>query len=147
MLPIGRADEAATIRCVNADLPQGDRISAWREHLSRLLMGVEFRPDPPSSNFDGETVARPLHDMQLLKMTFTAGQIVRRASRREGSGYFLMHVNFDGVVAVSAMGRQLTLNEGDVVLLDGAHPFTIHRQETGSSSVVRIPRGRMAQLV
>jgi AraC-like DNA-binding protein len=51
------------------------------------------------------------------------------------------------VVAVSSMGRQLTLNEGDAVLLDGAHPFTIHRHDIGSSYLVRIPRGRMAQLV
>jgi AraC-like DNA-binding protein len=146
-LPIGCADEVAILRDVNADLPQRARISAWREHISRLLMGVEFRPDPPSSNFDGEIVARALHDLQLLKMTFTAAQIIGGASHGEGSSYFLMHVNFDGVVAVSSMGRQLTLNEGDTVLLDGAHPFTIHRQEAGSSYVVRIPRGRMAQLV
>jgi AraC-like DNA-binding protein len=145
--PISLAEEAATIRYVTDDLPQRDRISAWSEHISNLLMAIELKADYPPSQFESVIVARSLHDLQLLKLTFTAAQIVRRASNGEDSDYFLVHVNLSGVVAVSSMGRQLTLNEGDAVLLDGAHPFTIHRHDIGSSYLVRIPRGRMAQLV
>jgi AraC-like DNA-binding protein len=144
---IGCAGEAATIRYVSDELAQRDRVSAWREQISDLLMEIEVRPDAPASSFKSVVVARSLRDLRLLKMNFTASQIVRKVSHGEGSGYFLMHVNFSGVVVVSSMGRLLTLNEGEAVVLDGAQPFTIHRQETGSSYVVRIPRGRMAQLV
>jgi AraC-like DNA-binding protein len=146
-LPISLAQEAATVRYVTDDLPQQDRISVWSEHISNLLMEIELKPDHPPSQFESVIFTRSLHDLQLLKMTFTAAQIVRRASNGEDTDYFLMHVNLSGVVAVSSMGRQLTLNEGDAVLLDGAHPFTIHRHDIGSSYLVRIARGRMAQLV
>jgi AraC-like DNA-binding protein len=144
---IGCAGEAATIRYVSDEPAQRDRVSACREQISGLLMEVEVKPDPSASSFKSAVVARSLRDLRLLKMNFTASQIVRKVSHGEGSGYFLIHVNFSGVVVVSSMGRLLTLNEGEAVVLDGAQPFTIHRQETGSSYVVRIPRARMAQLV
>jgi AraC-like DNA-binding protein len=146
-LPISLAGQAATIRYATDDLPRRDRIPVRSELISDLLTAIELKPDHPPSQAESEIVARALHDLQLLKVTFTAAQLVRGASHGGDSGYFLMHVNFDGVVTVSSLGRQLTLNQGDAVLLDGAHPFAIHRQETGSSYVVRIPRGRMAQLV
>jgi AraC-like DNA-binding protein len=139
-------DDAATIRCASADLAQRRRVSACREHLSGLLIEVELEPDGPPSRFDSVILMRRFHDLQLLKMMFTAARIVRVANDEKSSSYFLMHINFDGVVAVSSMGRQLTLNEGEAVLLDTAHPFTIHRQRSGSSYVVRIPRERMAHL-
>jgi AraC-like DNA-binding protein len=141
------ANEAATVRHATKDLPQRHRVSSSRERLSDFLIEIELKPDHPVADFDSMIVARSLRDLQLLKVTFTAAQIVRRTGGGECSGYFLMHVNLSGRVAVSSMGRQLTLQEGEAVLLDGAQPFTIHRQEAGSSYVVRISRGRMAQLV
>jgi AraC-like DNA-binding protein len=139
-------DDAATIRYASADLAQRRRVSACREHLSAFLIEVELEPDGPPSRFDSVILMRPFHDLQLLKMMFTAARIVRVAKDEKSSSYFVMHINFDGVVAVSSMGRQLTLNKGEAVLLDAAHPFTIHRQRNGSSYVVRIPRERMAHL-
>jgi AraC-like DNA-binding protein len=139
-------DDAATIRCASADLAQRRRVSACREHLSGFLIEVELEPEGPPSRFDSVILMRPFHDLQLLKMMFTAARIVRVANDEKSASYFLMHINFDGVVAVSSMGRQLTLNKGEAVLLDAAHPFTIHRQRKGSSYVVRIPRERVAQL-
>jgi hypothetical protein len=146
-LSTGLANDAATIRYRTDNLPLRDRVSAWREYLSHFLIEIELKPDHPASDFDSVIVTRSVHDLQLLKMTFTAAQIIRKPSHGEGSDYFVLHVNFSGVVAVSSMSRQLTLNEGDAVLLDGARAFSIHRQGIGSSYIVRIPRRRMAQLV
>jgi hypothetical protein len=127
-LSTGLANDAATIRYRTDNLPLRDRVSAWREYLSHFLIEIELKPDHPASDFDSVIVTRSVHDLQLLKMTFTAAQIIRKPSHGEGSDYFVLHVNFSGVVAVSSMSRQLTLNEGDAVLLDGARAFSIHRQ-------------------
>jgi AraC-like DNA-binding protein len=143
----GRAGEPAAIRYVTDELAQRNRVSAWRERISDLLMEIEVRPDAAASGFKSAEVARSLGDLQLLKMNFTASQIIRKAGDGEGSGYFLLHVNCSGVVVVSSMGRLLTLEEGEAVVLDGAQAFTIHRREAGASYVVRIPRGRMMQMV
>jgi AraC-like DNA-binding protein len=141
------ADQAATVRYVTDDLPQCNRVARWREHISNCLVEMEFEPDHPSSGFDGVIVARSLHDLQLLKMTFTAAQLVRRSGDDAGSDCFLLHINAGGTVVVSSAERVLVLNEGQAVLLDGAQPFRIHRQGVGSSYVVRIPRLRMVRLV
>lgn len=140
------ANEAATLRHATKDLPRRHRVSSSRERLSDFLIEVELKPDHPASGFDSVIVARSLRDLQLLKMKFTAAQIVRGTGSGECSGHFLLHVNLAGRVAVASMGRQLALNEGDAVLLDCACPFTIHRQAAGVSYFVRIPYERMAQL-
>jgi len=129
------------------EIPPAQRISAWRKHLSDFLIELQFEPDPPESELSSVIVMRPLHDLRLLKMTFTAAQIVRERNDGNDAGYFLMVINVDGVVAVSSIGRQLTLNEGEAVLLDSARSFTIHRRQQGSCYFIRIPRGRMAQLL
>lgn len=121
-LSTGLANDAATFRYRTDDLPLLDWVSAWREYLSHFLIEIELKPDHPRRTSTACDRHRSLHDLQLLKMTFTAAQIIRKASHGEGSDYFVLHVNFSGVVAVSSMGRQLTLNEGDAVLLDGARP-------------------------
>jgi len=134
------------MRCATDDLPARDRVAVWRRHLCDILANVELKPDDSPSGIEGVIVARTLHDLQLLKLTSTATQIIRKACNGEPAGCFLLLVNACGVVAVSSMERQLTLQDGEAVLLDGAQPYTIHRQSTGSSYVVRIPRGRLMQL-
>jgi AraC-like DNA-binding protein len=104
---------------------------------------LELGLDPPLSPFEDAIVTRPLHDLLISKMTNGAGQIVLD---RSDAGYFLIYVNVDGVVAVSSAERRMTLNDGEVVLLDGARHSTVHRRQPGSSYIIRIPRGRMLQL-
>lgn len=138
---------ASIVRHETSDLPERDRLALWRAQLSNVLIKVDATPDYALSRFDGEIVALPLDDLHLVKMTSTAVRIDRAAECEEGADRFLLLVNAEGAATVSSLERRLALGEGDAVLLDGAHPFTIHRQQGGSWFALRIPRGRVAQFV
>jgi hypothetical protein len=72
--------EGSTLRYATNELLPPDRLSAWREHLSNLLVEVELDPDHPPLAFTSAIVARSLRDLRLLKMTSTTARIVHRAA-------------------------------------------------------------------
>jgi hypothetical protein len=81
-----------------------------------------------------------------MKMMITAARLVRTPNGGEDCDHLLILINFSGSITISSLGRQLTLSEGEAVLLDGAEPFIIQRG-LGSCYVVRIPRARISGLV
>jgi AraC-like DNA-binding protein len=135
----------ATTRYASDDLPERDRVSVWRDYLSYSLIELELKPDA-LSNFRSILATRPFFDMQLLKMTITATDLIRQSGMVDGADYFLLHINYSGDVHVSSSGDQILLNEGDAVLLDSTRSFTISRRGTGSSYFLRIPRARLSAL-
>jgi AraC-like DNA-binding protein len=111
------------------------------------LTWVSFRPMPDlPCNID--LAIRKLPGLGLLSGT-------ARGVRHEhtngdvssGDDDFSLHMNLSGLSIVTARSRELTLRDGDAVLLRYSEPRTITRPGLVEHRVVRLPRASLAPLV
>jgi AraC-like DNA-binding protein len=111
------------------------------------LTWVSFRPMPdlPCSI---DFAIRKLPGLGLLSGT---AQGVRHEHTNEnvssGDDHFSIHMNLRGLSIVTGRGRELTMRDGDAVLLRYSESRTITRPGLVDHRVVRLPRASIAPLV
>lgn len=142
-------DEAcfAPVRFTTADLPEHDRVSVWREHYDRMALKLDVAP-AERSFFECTLVSRALPGLQLLSAAMSAVRVSRtRDSLADGNDDFIFIMNRRGAISASAHGRELSLHDGDAVLMSSAEAKVFDRHSRGRSLSLRIPRPVLAASV
>jgi AraC-like DNA-binding protein len=137
----------ARLRFSTADLPEHDRIAMWREHYGRTVLRVEIEPEPDTP-FKAALISRALPDLHLLSGMMSAARIRRtRKLIADGNDDLALVINQWGTITVTARGRQVTLREGDALLMNSGEIIAFDRSDPGSSLSIRIPHSVLSPLV
>jgi AraC-like DNA-binding protein len=123
---------------------RGDAVESLYQ---RGLTWVSFRP-MPNLACSIDLAIRKLPGLGLLSGT-------AQGLRHEHTNHhvnnadddFSLHMNLSGVSIVAGSGRELTLRDGDAVLLRYAESRTITRPGLVDHRVIRLPRASLAPLV
>src|SRR5262249_40355592 len=111
------ADGFSTVRFSTADLPEKDRVAIWRDHYCRMALKLDIEPfsDAP---LECSILTRALPGVQMMSTAMSPVRITRtREFLADGNGDLIFIINQSGSVVAQARGREITLREGDAVLM------------------------------
>jgi AraC-like DNA-binding protein len=135
------------IRFSTAALPQPDRVARWREHYAHTIFRAEVQPACAAS-FQAAVIFRALPQLQLLSGALSAVRIERtREFLADGNDDVALIINRAGLISAIARGREVTLREGDAVLINSGEMGVFDRLTAGGSFSIRIPRSVLSPLV
>jgi AraC-like DNA-binding protein len=140
------ADDFTEYRFSTDDLPERDRISAWREHFARTLLGVDFEPLPEASlHADMRLCALP--GLPIASGSVSAARYERTPERIADGNDDLYLVAVKGSpCTVSQRGREMALGDGDAVLISGSDVSTFISFKTMHFLNLCIPFAALAPL-
>jgi AraC-like DNA-binding protein len=139
--------EFSIVRFSTAGLPEKDRIAMWREHYGRVAMKLDIEPAKDTA-FDCEVVARSLPEMQLLSAAASPLRVTRtREFIEDGNDNVVFIINQTGGIDASARGQEVTLREGDAILMSSTEVGVVERRLRGGSLSLLIPRSALASSV
>ena len=129
------------------DLPEHDRVAKWRDHYGRTVLRIEIEPER-NAPFKAQLISRALPDLHLLSGMMSPARIHRtRKLIADGNDDLGLVINRWGTIVVTARGRQVTLREGDAVLMNSSEVIAFDRSHLGSSLSIRIPHPVLSALV
>jgi len=132
------------VRFSTTDLPERDRVTIWREHYARMALRLDIEPVSDAS-FDCALVTRALPGVQLLDAAMSA--VRTREFAADGNDDLALIVNQKGAFMGSARGREITLGEGDALLISSDDVGVFERRDPGGSFSLRIPRSYLSSVV
>jgi hypothetical protein len=137
----------ATVRFSTSDLPRQHRVPMWREHYAHMVLRVDIEPGGDAA-FEASLATRALPELHLLSGTMSVTRIARtRPLIADGNNDLALIINRRGAITASARGREVSLREGDGVLMNFAEITTFDRHSPGGSFSLRIPRVALSSLV
>ena len=140
-------DSFPTIRFATADLPERDRIAIWREHYGLTIFKAKIEPVCDAS-FQATVVSRALPQLHLRYGLLSAVRVARtRDFLGDGNDDYALIINRTGRVSAAARGRDVSLGEGDGVLVSSGEMTAFDRTADGDSFTMRIPHAVLASLV
>jgi AraC-like DNA-binding protein len=126
------------------DLPERDRVAFWQEQYGRTAFGVEIEPQGEAP-FQACMSSIAIPGLQLMQETMSPAIVTRTITDIAScKNDFAFLVNQTGSATVCGRGRELTLQEGDAVLLSGAEVATFSRFTSGSSIALRLSRSMIS---
>jgi len=135
------------VRFSTAALAQPDRVALWREHYAHTIFRAEVQPVCAAS-FQAAVISRALPELQLLSGALSPVRIERtREFLADGNDDVALIINRAGRISASACGREVTLREGDAVLINSGEMGVFDRSTAGGSFSIRIPHSVLAPLV
>jgi AraC-like DNA-binding protein len=136
----------APLRVSTRALPERERVPFWREVFGRQFCHVDIEPllDAP---FEAEITARILPGLRTMEcVTMPARQQRTNEFIADGDDAIFLPMNLSGSGTVSQRGREVSLREGDaVIVLQGEPAVIVHSQVHGSALLV--PRAALSLLV
>ena len=100
-------------------LPEKDRIAIWTEVVERQLLKVEFN-EIPEAPFSQAVVLQSLPGLSMI--TGVGGGYRAHRTREliaDGCDDFFLKIHLEGKGQFSQLGRDVTVNSGEAVLLSG----------------------------
>jgi AraC-like DNA-binding protein len=136
-----------TLSFATDSIPEKDRAAMWREHYGQTAFRVDIEPrkDEPFHACVSSTLVPGL---QVMQGTMSAASVTRtKGYLSDGNSDFALVINQAGVATVSARGRELTLHDGDAVLMSSSEVTKFCRCREGSSWTLRLSRSVLSSLV
>jgi len=140
-------DGFSTVRFSTSDLPEKDRVAMWRDHYCRIVMKLDIEPmnDAP---LECAILARALPGVQVMSTSLSPARLRRtREFLADGNGDLVFIINQSGSATAQARGREVTLHEGDALLMNTAEAKVFDRHCHGGSLSFRIPRTILSAIV
>ena len=135
------------IRFATADLPASDRVALWRDYYGKTIFRAEAEPVCDAS-FRATVMSRALPELHLLFGSLSPVRIARtRALLADGNDDLALVINHAGQIAATARAREVTLQEGDAVLVSSGEMIAFDRSTAGGSFSIRIPYAVLSSLV
>lgn len=135
------------VRLSSANLPRPNRLALWREHYGRVIHRAEIEPLPGPS-FDAALVSRALPGLQAVSEAASGVRVMRtRELVADGNDDLALVINRAGIFAACARGREVTLREGDAVLMSSSDIAVSYRFSLGGSLSLRMPRAMLSSLI
>jgi AraC-like DNA-binding protein len=129
-----------TMRFSSADYPEKDRMAMWRDHCCRLVMKLDIEPIN-GGQLEYTLQARDLPGVRVMSTAMSPVRITRtREYAADGNGDLIFIINQTGGATASSRGRDITLSEGDAVLMSASEAKTFDRHSYGGALSFRIPR-------
>jgi hypothetical protein len=135
------------VRFSTADLPEQHRTSIWREQYGRIALRIDATPaeDTP---LDVTLLCRAFPGLQLMAAQTSPIRIARTgAFLDDGNDDLALVINRSGAAAAAARGRELSLGDGDAVLMSAGDASTFNRYSRGASLTLRTPRSVLTSMV
>jgi AraC-like DNA-binding protein len=139
-------DGFSTVRFSTADLPEKDRTALWRDHC-RMAMKLDIEPlnDAP---LECSILSRTLPGVQIMSTSMSPARITRtREFLADNNGDLIFIINQSGSATAHARGRDITLGEGDALLMSTSDVKVFDRHVHGGSLSFRIPRSVLSAIV
>jgi AraC-like DNA-binding protein len=113
----------------------------WRQVISQAVLGGSVN-DMPGSGFVGSISARRLRDLAFASFDSSAHEIVRdrRDIARDHGGAFLLSLQLGGIARLRQGDREVTVQPGQMGLVDGARPFVVSLSGPVRRMVAVLPR-------
>jgi AraC-like DNA-binding protein len=128
-------------------VPERDRIAFWREHYGQVMLRVDIEP-ALDMVFEARNRCLSLTGLQLMEGSSTPARISRRGRYlADGNDDVVLAINRSGSVNITSGGRELSLSDGEAVVLSGGEPASFHRITRGESFTLRVPRATFEQTV
>jgi hypothetical protein len=140
MLP----EDFAPLRVSTDALPVRERLPFWREEFGRQFCHADIEPlsDAP---FEAEMTLRALSGLRTMECV-TAPARQQRTKNFVPDDSIALPFNLSGVMTFSHRGREVSLGEGEAVIILHAEPANmIHSQVHGGGVV--IPHATLSSLV
>ena len=137
----------STVRFSTADLPEKDRVAKWRDHYCRVAMKLDIEPinDAP---LECAIQLRALPGVQVMSTAMSPVRITRTHEfLADSNGDLILIVNQSGVAIAHSRGRDVTLREGDALLMNTGEVKVFDRPSHGGSLSFRIPRSILSSVV
>ena len=141
------ATDPASFRFSTDQLPERDRLPIWREVLGRnvLRLDTDVLPDVP---FRADLKLLAFSGIGAVSASFCGTRDRRtRELLADGNDGIGIAVNFSSPIIVSHRGPEVTLGEGEAVVVSCAEPGTFTRPSLGRMVVVTVPYATLAPLV
>jgi AraC-like DNA-binding protein len=141
------SDGFSTVRFSTADLPEKDRVAMWRDHYCRVAMKLDIEPINDAA-LECAIQIRTLPGVQVMSTAMSPVRITRtREFLGDSNGDLIFIINQSGTVNAHARGRDVTLREGDALLMNTGEVKVFDRPSHGGSLSFRIPRPILAAVV
>jgi AraC-like DNA-binding protein len=140
--------ENGVCRFSTNDLPAGDRMEIWREVCGRQIMRLEM-DFLSGAAFHADIKVRALPGLVAVSGTLRG---IRQCRTRElladSNDDLLLVMNRSGVGVASQLGRELTLHDGDAVLMTGADVGAFTYTAAGAETIaLRLGRAALTDFV
>jgi AraC family transcriptional regulator, positive regulator of tynA and feaB len=130
-----------------ADVCPRDRFERWHEVTRQYVVDHDSRPDCRWS-FEATLSRAMLEELPVLTFEsspFTVLHTDRHAAR--ACDEFIVCRQLGGVMALEQAGRQVSLHNGDLTLLDARVPYVARLSDGASALLLKVPRRRLAARV
>jgi AraC-like DNA-binding protein len=112
-------------------------LDAWNAMVASTFDNLVV--DADRTDFEGRLDVRDLGAMSLSRVASSAAVVRRGRSSLAQRPYFKLHVQDVGRSLNLQDGREVLLDEGDLMLCDPARPYTIRFNDANRMLVLRIP--------
>jgi AraC-like DNA-binding protein len=122
--------------------PARDRFAFWHDAVCRAVLSVSVEPEAAASTFFGHIEARRSGRASFAAFRSTPHTIQRskqQAGALDNDGY-LLSLQLSGEAWMTQGERRMRLAPGELGILDGARPFSIHFPQSVDRMVAVIPR-------
>ncbi len=134
----------APVRFSTWDLPEGERLTRWREEFGRRIIGVEIEPRESQALFHAEATLQALPGVRIASCTGSAASLNRTfALAADGDDSIGLIVNLGSKVVMSQRGRDVTLEAGEALLLMHDEPAVLTHEDVRFHGLV-VPRTAVA---
>jgi AraC-like DNA-binding protein len=121
-------------------IPERDRIAVWREHYGHVMLRVDIEPEPDRI-FEARNRCLSLPGLQLLEGSSSPVRISRGGRYlADGNDDVVLAINRSGSALINSGGRELSLRDGEAVVLSGSESASFHRTSFGRAFALRVPR-------
>jgi AraC-like DNA-binding protein len=136
-----------TFRLSTDDLPDKDRVAMWRDHCCRVLMKLDIEPIG-DTRLEYSILARDLPGVRVMSTASSPVRIIRtREYLADGNDDLVFIINQTGKTTVTARGRDVSLREGDALLMSASEVKVFDRHSYGGALSFRIPRSILSSMV
>jgi AraC-like DNA-binding protein len=136
-----------TLSFATDSFPEKDRVAMWREHYGRTAFRVDIEPQKDET-FHACLSATLVPGLQVMHGTMSAASVTRtKGYIADGNSDLALVINQAGLATASARGRELTLHDGDAVLMSSSEVTKFCRNHQGSSWTLRLCRSVLSSLV
>jgi hypothetical protein len=144
---VSKANNLVMVSLATDDLPERDRLAFWREQYGQTAFGVEIEPQRDAP-FRACMSSTTIPGLQLMQATMSPAIVTRTTAHiADGNSDLAFLMNRAGSATVQGRGRDLTLQEGDAVLMSSAEIATFNRFTSGASTALRLSRSMVSSLV
>ena len=136
-----------TFRLSTDDLPDKDRVAMWRDHCCRVVMKLDIEPIG-DARLEYSILARDLPGVRVMSTASSPVRIIRTHEYlADGNDDLVFIINQTGKTTVTARGRDVSLREGDALLMSASEVKVFDRHSYGGALSFRIPRPILSSMV